>query len=87
MNIIGVKCVIFAAVYVFAQELEKEYTKSEEVLLNILPAWIVKRIKRGEFPIVDHVACVTILFADLVGFTKASTELHPNFLIGLFLLP
>ena len=85
MNIIGVKCVIFAAVFLFARELEKEYTKSEEVLKNILPASIVKRIKRGEFPIVDHVSSVTILFADLVGFTKASTELHPNFLIGLFL--
>jgi len=85
MNIIGVKCVIFAAVFLFARELEKEYTKSEEVLLNILPSSIVKRVKRGEFPIVDHVAGVTILFADLVGFTKASTELHPNFLIGLFL--
>ena len=85
MNIIGVKCVIFAAVFIFARELEKEYIKSEEVLLNILPSPIVQRIKRGEFPIVDHVAGVTILFADLVGFTKASTELHPNFLIGLFL--
>jgi len=85
MNIIGVKCVIFAAVFLFARELEKEYTKSEEVLLNILPSSIVKRVKRGEFPIVDHVAGVTILFADLVGFTKASAELHPNFLIGLFL--
>jgi len=85
MNIIGVKCVIFAAVFLFARELEKEYSKSEEVLLNILPSPIIKRIKRGEFPIVDHVADVTILFADLVGFTKASTEFHPNFLIGLFL--
>jgi len=85
MNILGVKCVIFAAVFLFARELEKEYTKSEEVLANILPSAIVKRIKRGEFPIVDHVANVSVLFADLVGFTKASTELHPNFLIGLFL--
>lgn len=25
------------------------------------------------------------MFADLVGFTKASAEHHPNFLIGLFL--
>lgn len=85
MNILGVKSVLFAVVFFFARELEKEYTKSEEVLANILPAPIVKRIKRGEFPIVDHVAGVSILFADLVGFTKASTELHPNFLIGLFL--
>ncbi|KAL3791836.1 hypothetical protein ACHAWO_013669 [Cyclotella atomus] len=85
MNILGVKGVIFAVVFFFARELETEYNKSEEVLSNILPSEIVTRIKRGEFPIVDHVAGVSILFADLVGFTKASTELHPNFLIGLFL--
>jgi class 3 adenylate cyclase len=85
MNIMGCMGVIYSAVFLFARELEREYTKSEEVLLNILPSKIVKRIKRGEFPIVDHVANVTILFADLVGFTKASAELHPNFLVGLFL--
>lgn len=85
MNILGVKGVIFTVVFFFARELETEYSKSEEVLSNILPPEIVKRIKRGEFPIVDHVAGVSVLFADLVGFTKASTELHPNFLIGLFL--
>lgn len=85
MNILGVKSVIFAVVFFFARELETEYQKSEDVLSNILPANIVTRIKRGEFPIVDHVAGVSILFADLVGFTKASAELHPNFLIGLFL--
>lgn len=85
MNIIGLKCIIFSALFLFSRELENEYTKSEEVLLNILPSSIVKRVKRGEFPIVDHVSSVTILFADLVGFTKASTELHPNFLIGMFL--
>ena len=85
MNIMGCMGVVYSAVFLFARELEREYTKSEEVLLNILPSKIVKRIKRGEFPIVDHVSGVTILFADLVGFTKASAELHPNFLIGLFL--
>jgi len=68
MNIVGVKCVIFAAVYLFARELETEYAKSEEMLLNILPSSIVRRMKRGEFPIVDHVSDVTILFADLGEF-------------------
>ena len=37
------------------------------------------------FRAVDHLSEVCILFADLVGFTKASAEHHPNFLIGLFL--
>jgi hypothetical protein len=65
MNIVGLKCVVFAAVYLFARELETEYAKSEEMLLNILPSSIMRRMKRGEFPIVDHVSNVTILFADL----------------------
>ena len=65
MNIIGVKCVIFSAVFLIARKLETEYAKSEELLLNILLHSIVKRINRGEFPIADHVPDVTILFADL----------------------
>jgi hypothetical protein len=60
-----VKCVIFAAAFLFERELETEYAKSEELLLNILTHSIVKRINMGEFPIVDHVPDVTILFADL----------------------
>ena len=76
MNIACVKCVIFAAVYFFARELETEYAKSERMLLNILPSSIVKRMKRGEFPIVDHVADVTILFADLGEYFSVVT--YPN---------
>jgi hypothetical protein len=53
------------SVFLFARKLETEYAKSEELLLNILLHSIVKRIKRGEFPIADHVPDVTILFADL----------------------
>jgi len=85
MNILGVMSVVFIVVFLFARDLEHEYAQSEEVLTNIMPKPIVIRIKRGEFPIVDHLSEVCILFADLVGFTKASAEHHPNFLIGLFL--
>lgn len=85
MNILGALGVVFAAALLFGRELENEYSRSEEMLQNILPATIVKRIKRGELPIVDNFSGVSILFADLVGFTKASAELHPNFLIGSFL--
>ncbi|EJK71650.1 hypothetical protein THAOC_06887, partial [Thalassiosira oceanica] len=85
MNILGVMSVVFCAVFLFARDLEHEYAQSEKVLTNIMPKPIVIRIKRGEFPIVDHLSEVCILFADLVGFTKASAEHHPNFLIGLFL--
>lgn len=56
-----------------ALRIEKE--RSEQLLLNILPRPIVTRLKEGEKIIADELADVTILFADLVGFTELSSRL------------
>jgi class 3 adenylate cyclase len=54
--------------------LESERHKSESLLRNILPAPIAERLKRGETTIVDSLPEVTVLFADLVGFTEMSAR-------------
>lgn len=54
--------------------LEAEQQKSEQLLLNILPGSIADRLKSGETLIADIHEEVTILFADIVGFTKLSAE-------------
>jgi adenylate cyclase len=56
----------------FIADLEREKRRSETLLLNILPQSIVNRMREGEIVIADHVAEVTILFCDLVGFTAFS---------------
>ena len=56
----------------FIADLEREKRRSETLLLNILPQSIVNRMRDGEVLIADHVADVTILFCDLVGFTAFS---------------
>jgi class 3 adenylate cyclase/CheY-like chemotaxis protein len=56
----------------FIAGLEREKRRSETLLLNILPQSIVNRMRDGETVIADHVAEVTILFCDLVGFTALS---------------
>lgn len=56
------------------EALEVERQKSEALLLNILPAAIAHRLKRGETTIVDSLPEVTVLFADLVGFTEMSAR-------------
>ena len=81
MNLLGVVGIVFIAANFFASQLDQEFQRSEELLLNILPPTIAKRLKQGDDPIVDNFDGVTILFADLVGFTKASAKLDPNFLI------
>lgn len=64
-----------------ALQIEKE--RSEQLLLNILPAPIVTRLKEGETVIADHLTNVTILFADFVGFTQLSSMLSAPDLVGI----
>ncbi|WP_449417695.1 adenylate/guanylate cyclase domain-containing protein [Phormidium nigroviride] len=67
----------------YLQKLADEQGKSERLLLNILPYAIAERLKRGESTIADSFADVTVMFADLVGFTKLSAHLSPAELVEL----
>jgi class 3 adenylate cyclase len=67
----------------YLQKLADEQEKSERLLLNILPKAIAERLKQGEITIADSFADVTVMFADLVGFTKLSTHLSPAELVEL----
>jgi adenylate cyclase len=49
-----------------------EQMKSEKLMLNILPKPIADRLKKGEKNIAGSYPEVTVLFSDLVGFTKMS---------------
>jgi len=64
-----------------AQAAERE--RSEALLRNILPERITERLKAGETTIADDVASASVLFADLVGFTKLSSQVAPRELIAM----
>ena len=53
-------------------ELQAQTEKTEKLMLNILPKSIADRLKVGEERISDSHTDATILFSDLVGFTKMS---------------
>ena len=63
--------------------LRAEQEKSERLLLNILPEMIADRLKKGDSNIADGFAEVTILFADIVGFTEISARTSPQELVEL----
>jgi class 3 adenylate cyclase len=65
------------------QELSAEKQTSERLLLNVLPAPIANRLKAGEELIVDRFEAVTVLFADIVGFTALSSRIPPEQLVTL----
>ncbi len=58
-------------------EIEAERAKSESLLLNILPVGVAARLKVDGRAIADAFADVTVLFADIVGFTQMAERLAP----------
>jgi adenylate cyclase len=60
-----------------------EQEKSERLLLNILPRAIAERLKRGEHTIADRHAEVTVLFADLVGFSALAHHTDAQELVSV----
>ena len=57
--------------------------KSETLLLNILPKKIVEQLQQNTSAIAEQFDDVTILFADIVGFTPLSASMTPIELVNL----
>jgi len=66
-----------------ARALAEERHRSEKLLHNILPAIIAERLQKGESLIADTYPEVTVLFADIVGFTKLSAQLGPREIVSM----
>lgn len=62
--------------------LEAERERSEQLLLNILPASVASRLKTAQEPIADGFAEATVLFADIVDFTSQSAALPPERIVA-----
>ena len=63
------------------EQLRREKARSEDLLLSILPRSVVERINAGETMIADQVDEVSILFADIVGFTQMASRQKPSDLV------
>ena len=59
-------------------QLKTEQQKSEQLLLNILPKSIARRMKNGKTTIADTHLEATVLAADLVGFTNLMDYINPH---------
>jgi adenylate cyclase len=63
--------------------LQEEQERSERLLLNILPAPIAERLKNSEAAIADGYADVTVMFADIVNFTRLAEDMDPRQVFAL----
>jgi class 3 adenylate cyclase len=61
-----------------------ERDRSERLLLNILPEAIAQRLKSGAEPVIaDRTDDLSVLFADLVGFTPYARDREPAAVVGM----
>ncbi|HEY5743778.1 MAG TPA: adenylate/guanylate cyclase domain-containing protein [Terrimicrobiaceae bacterium] len=63
-------------------EADRERERAEQLLLNILPISVAQRLRRGEGLIADHYTEATVLFADIVDFTRISANIAPEAVVG-----
>jgi len=60
------------------EALDAEKQRSEALLLNLLPPSIAERLKSENRAIAEGFEQVSVLFADIVGFTQMSERLEPE---------
>jgi adenylate cyclase len=90
VNLMIFTAVVSFAVYfyrVYADKIEDEIQLSAEnsrqLLENILPGQIISRLQNGERTVVDSYPDCSILFCDIVNFTKISRNISPRDLVGI----
>lgn len=65
------------------EQLKIEQQKSESLLLNILPKTIAEKLKQQQSIIAESFSDVSVLFADIVGFTQLSSSVSAIELVHL----
>jgi guanylate cyclase len=90
LNISGVSLVAFILMQHFVNQkntalnlLRIEQDKSERLLLNVLPREVAARLKNEGRTIAEQFDAVSILFADMVGFTSLSARMAPQDMVDL----
>ena len=70
LNVLAASAVVFGLLAFALTKLQHDQANVEQLLLNVLPVPIAERMRGGETAIADSFEEVTILFADVVGFTR-----------------
>ena len=89
-NAVGIGVVIAAIIATYERvvvraeaALEKAYLRTEDLLHAVLPSSIVERLKEEPGSVAERHEEVSILFSDLVGFTRLSGRMEPEEVVEL----
>jgi adenylate cyclase len=83
LNITGVSLTAYVLLQYAVRARDTALRQSEGLLLNVLPRAIAQRLKREPGVIADAHDEVTVLFADVVGFTPFTERTEPRRVVGV----
>jgi class 3 adenylate cyclase len=79
--ILGLTIILLGTLYWFYKAISKEKTRSESLLLNILPAEAARELKQNGRVEAVRFDQVTVLFTDFVEFSKTAELVEPEVLV------
>jgi guanylate cyclase len=82
MNLGTSSLVVFTFAHYFVGNTIREKEKVNKLLLNILPKTIARKLKDNRGVIADRHDQVSVLFADIVGFTEFSSKHPVNYVVS-----
>jgi guanylate cyclase len=90
MNVLGPSVVAFFMLQYFSNQkdsamamLHEEQAKSENLLLNVLPAEIAEELKNTNRTVAKRHEAVSVLFADVVGSTSLTVKYEPERMVEM----
>jgi class 3 adenylate cyclase len=83
LNVVGVTATAYLLVQYFVRAREREFERSERLLLNVLPRPIADLLKRDGRVAAQAHPDVTVLFADVVNFTPFADRTSPERVVSV----
>jgi class 3 adenylate cyclase len=74
---------LFRQQWILRAKLHDERARSDAVLTNALPTRIAERLKLDPSSIVENYSGVSVIFVDIVGFTKLAESLSANEIVNI----
>jgi class 3 adenylate cyclase len=83
LTISGVTLTAYVMLQYSVRAREAAHGRSESLLLNVLPGPIAERLKRERRVVPERAEDVTVLFADVVDFTRFAESTSPERVVGV----